>query len=507
MDPTPNIPSLDGQFDVIVVGAGIGGLTCASWLALSGKKVVVLEKNGFIGGRCASYQKQGFTIDYGIHAFSLGVKGPLQEVVRAAESRLKQKAPQLLWQRYPIALKFEESVFRPAVPINFSHFWNLFRTLGIVLSMKGTKRSDKSALLKTIFGLLRLRIGRQPPLESLNVKEMLDKFSSSEVAQKIIASSSDCVSAIPYDRFMARDYMDIMFDILKNGGVWYPKGGCGAIARAYSGIIEQCGGLVLTARAVEEILVKEDPAPNLPPRAIGVRLKGDGKVIRAPCVVANVHYSELYEKLLGRRYFPDSLSEKINTLETALSAVVLHIALDSVIFSEKFVMDSPMLLTRDNYKPGSEGSIGGMFVIASNFDPDLAPPGKQLVIAGLGIAPGLIHEKERFIQVLLEKLQKITPPPVQIRNHIEWMDVFGPEEIESLFGEKGAVIGIASTVQQARNNRLDSQTPVKGLYHCGDDSGVQLWGVGTELAARSGNCCAKLILDEPQSTAPRSIKE
>ena len=61
---------------------------------------------------------------------------------------------------------------------------------------------------------------------------------------------------------------------------------------------------------------------------------------------------------------------------------------------------------------------------------------------------------------------------------------------------KGAVIGIASTVQQGRNNRLDSRTPVKGLYHCGDDSGAPLWGVGTELAARSGNSCARLILEE-----------
>nr|MDO8114896.1 NAD(P)/FAD-dependent oxidoreductase [Candidatus Sigynarchaeota archaeon] len=496
MGLTSNSSALDKQFDVIIVGAGIGGLTCASWLALQGKKVVVLEKNGFIGGRCASYTKQGFTVDYGIHAFSLGAKGPLQEVVRAAESRLKKDTPPLLWQRFPIVLKFHQNVFRPTLPISYSHFWNLFRTVGIVLSMKGTKRSDKFALLKSMFGLLKLRIGRQIPLESLNVQEMLQKFSASEVAQQIIASSSDCVSAIPSNRFVARDFMDIMFNILKNGGIWYPKGGCGAIARAYSGIIEGCGGSVLTDHAVEEIMVEEDPDPNVPPHIVGVKLKNEDKVISAPCVVANIHYRELYENLLKKRFFPDSLVKKVNALETALSAIVLHIALDTEVYAEKFVMDSPMLLTKDSYKSGSNRTPGGMFVITSNFDHDLAPPGKQLVIAGLGVDPALIHEKNAFVQILLEKLQKLAPPSIQIKDHIEWMDMLGPAEIESLFGEKGAVIGIASTVQQARSKRMGSRTPVNGLYHCGDDSGIDLWGVGTELAAKSGRNCAKLILNE-----------
>ena len=38
------------MYDAIIIGAGIGGLTCASRLASSGKKVLVLERIFYLGG-------------------------------------------------------------------------------------------------------------------------------------------------------------------------------------------------------------------------------------------------------------------------------------------------------------------------------------------------------------------------------------------------------------------------------------------------------------------------
>ncbi len=59
----------------------------------------------------------------------------------------------------------------------------------------------------------------------------------------------------------------------------------------------------------------------------------------------------------------------------------------------------------------------------------------------------------------------------------------------------GAITGApAQTFNQVRENRPDSQFSIQGLFHCGDDSGKNLVGVGTELAAQSGLNCADLIL-------------
>ena len=56
-----------GTYDVIVIGAGIGGLTCGALLAKNGFKTLVLEQHTVPGGYCTSFQRKGFTFDAAVH--------------------------------------------------------------------------------------------------------------------------------------------------------------------------------------------------------------------------------------------------------------------------------------------------------------------------------------------------------------------------------------------------------------------------------------------------------
>jgi len=58
--------SFDEEYDVVVIGAGIGGLTCGSYLAKQGKRVQILEQHYMPGGCCSSFSRKGFKFDAGV---------------------------------------------------------------------------------------------------------------------------------------------------------------------------------------------------------------------------------------------------------------------------------------------------------------------------------------------------------------------------------------------------------------------------------------------------------
>ncbi len=51
------------EYDVIIIGAGIGGLTCGCYLAKAGMKVLIVEQHSKVGGCCTSFKRKGFTFD------------------------------------------------------------------------------------------------------------------------------------------------------------------------------------------------------------------------------------------------------------------------------------------------------------------------------------------------------------------------------------------------------------------------------------------------------------
>ena len=53
--------------DVVIVGAGVGGLTCACYLAKAGAKVVLVEKHYVPGGYCSSFTRGKYYFDAGAH--------------------------------------------------------------------------------------------------------------------------------------------------------------------------------------------------------------------------------------------------------------------------------------------------------------------------------------------------------------------------------------------------------------------------------------------------------
>jgi phytoene dehydrogenase-like protein len=492
----------NNSYDAIIIGSGIGGLSCAVKLALNGMKVLVLEKNSFIGGRCGGYKKNGYTVDYSVHGFAYGKMGPLNSIITDAQKVLKEKCPIIHWNRVKLTVKYKNSALNLFMPLDLLHFWNFFKNARSLSKITSLSLKEKITFMKIAVKIMNMKPSKIKSYRTKSVKDMLNEFTDSEQLHQFYASSADCVSVIPYDQFVAEDYLEIFQNILKSGGISYPSGGCATIPESYSNILKQLGSVVIVNQEVKEILF-ENTEMSKTIKAKGVQLK-DNTQLFSSRIIANVHQSELFKKLIPDSYLTEIDRKKISSIEPSYTAIVVHVALRNKIIKEQFIMESPVLQHASSsstmqYLSKEEQLIGGMIPIVSNIDPSLAPPGKQLVLAGVGVHPSRINDKSYLVSKLLEKLKELIPSNVILEDNIEWVDEFGPIEIQTLFGEAGSIVGCAQKLGQVRNDRCEQKYSIQGLFHCGDDSGKGLVGVGTELAAKSGILCAQLIINEEKA--------
>ena len=136
--------------------------------------------------------------------------------------------------------------------------------------------------------------------------------------------------------------------------------------------------------------------------------------------------------------------------------------------------------------------IGGMITIPSNYDPGLAPEGKQLIFVVTAISSDWRNfDWDKWGRNCLESLKKVLP---EIEGHILWYNVDTPVMVEKYAGEDGNIIGVGQTIDQVGVRRPSQVSPIENLYIVGCEAGG--WGIGTELAANSALELANILTKE-----------
>jgi len=119
-----------------------------------------------------------------------------------------------------------------------------------------------------------------------------------------------------------------------------------------------------------------------------------------------------------------------------------------------------------------------MITSPTNYDPSLAPAGRQLIFFGTACPPG--QDWSRWEEALLSSFYHLYP---QARGKVLWHRLDTPDLVAAYAGEEGNIIGMAQTVDQIHERRLSQVTPLHNLYLCSAEAGGH--GIGTELAASS----------------------
>ncbi|MBN2167600.1 MAG: NAD(P)/FAD-dependent oxidoreductase [Actinobacteria bacterium] len=470
-------------FDAVIIGAGLGGCAAGAAMAGEGKKVLVLERTDKVGGRCSTFEKNGFQMDLGSHAIFRSDYGPFREALRRVGMESK---------------------------VQFAHIQKvMFKVMGreFKFNMEPVARAIKdimpAELLKMAGTMLPAMMGVVNTLadqyDDVNVRDFAEKYTDSIWIHNVIDWTSFICFGTPYWETSLGELIRVMLsmtgpalDSISDGTLCmgYPKGGLISFPGALCRGIEKAGGEVRLSTDVKRIAVEGGHVK-------GVEL-GSGEFIESDLVLSNGGIKETVKNLVGEEHFEKDYAEYIRSLVPGTAGVCLRLALDEPVVDWELCMSLPPDDVQDYYDhmwnrhEVPEGLPPIMASSPSNMDPSLAPEGKQSVIA---IAPVQFGPRENWVKWEAKMLDAIEYTEPGIMEHIMWHDFLNPGFYE-IYGEEGSpAIGLAQIVGQAGKSRPSSESPIRGLYYVGAEAGKNVSGIATEMATESGLRCADHVLN------------
>ncbi len=421
------------KFDVIVIGAGISGLLSALALAKEGKKVLVLEKNDYLGGNCRTYKVNGFSVDTGPHAITGLGNGPFAQLM----DRYFLIKPNFLPINAYYARDGKKLQEIPLTLPQFAFFDILSRQdrvliVGAMMDAIAFSSLNKKALEKNVYDYIKkYRLSHR----ALKFVDALAYFLSGKSMQetptwRILGGSGYLDENIKNNRFNKLKKM-VMNDYSSQG---YPMGGIQNITNCIVSSLPENRVFFRTGEEVKKILIEKGEVK-------GIETSG-GKYY-ADLVVYSGFVKELPLIVQG---LSNEYCQNLKKIRQTKS-ITLWLGLKSKL-SELSYIGSELYFNTDT-------PYWAMPV--SNFDASLAPQGKQLI----GFSAIF---KEENLEKQMKKLKKtIFKALPDIEKNIEF------EHAQITIPEKAAVtVGV----------RFPSpRSPVKGLYLVGTDTDMRSMGL------------------------------
>ncbi len=499
---------IEGNYDVIIIGSGLGGLTTGALLAKEGKKVLVLERHYTAGGYTHVFKRRGYEWDVGVHYIGEMHRDTLLKRIfdYICDEPIEWADMGDVYDK----MIFGDDVYDYKKGIdNFIQQMKTYfpapedqeaieKYVDLVVK---TQRSQKNyftekALPNSLSWVLGNKMRKAALKYNKTTKEILSEITQNKKLIAVLTGQFGDYGLAPekssfmMHAMLAKHYF--------NGG-FYPIGGSSVFYERIAPTIVKKGGQIYTNAEVDEIIIKNN-------KAVGVKMKG-GQAIHAPTVISSTGVINTFNHLIPKNIIQQNkMDQLLQKVKPSIGHVCLYMGFQHS--TEELQLKKPNYwIFPDNYdhdknindyleNPDNEIPVVYVsFPSAKDPDWDNRYPGKATIdIITLADynwykkwedkrwmkrGDDYNEAKEKLAQRLMEKLFRYEP---QLRGKVDYYELSTPLSTKHFVNyEFGELYGLDNSPERFNQKALRPKLPIKNLYLTGQDT--VSCGVGGAVAS------------------------
>jgi len=432
------------HFDAIVIGSGVGGMCAAARLTGAGKKVLVVEKSPYLGGRCGHRVRQDCLVTTGALMVPMGPNSAIRQAFDTIGAELDMVD---LTGRMRYRLSHGDYDLPPDGG-------------GLYGMIEFAMQNEVEA--KALFKHIQDALFHWTPLDTISIKDWFDQYTDNKEVKNLFQGYCAALMGINLHEIPAGEFFRFLKYSSKGSRFGMATHGNGVLMDTLAAAIQSRGSELRTQTGCKRIIVEQG-------RVTGVEVnnnEGNDEIITADLVLSNTGPDRTVTLAGGESLFEQSYVKRLHT--NATDAPIMHIS---------FVMDKPLI-------EGFEGCMvfGNTrnFIyleIPSEISPAMSPTGKYLHTAYGAPAdaanPDLANELKNTMAELEQNFPGVTE--------------------QATFLVKAKHRAPSPGMRRWAGYGMPVNTPIHGLFNVGDGCAPP-GTIGTESAAASAREAVSMIM-------------